>query len=313
VTAIRITLYISLFFTAFTHAQQVSFSKKIEGDNYKFHYKWLDRHKQQQSINLTFTKPALFERFRQLKPYQSEFSHKTIMHAVKKQLSKEPLNEVQAFFLQVDEKTAIKIKGINDKNVQLAYQKVKKIEQVATEQYFKKNYYQFFSSHDGELGVKIDHARVANDSIADFQQVKSIFFDEIINKNVRNITDYVLGFVQSIPYSTLESRITSSGAGFNPPAKLIFENQGDCDSKVTLAATILRVLMPEVAIVIVYIDQHAFIGVAIPASADDIALQHQGINYLLAEPTGPALFRLGELAPESELAINQGRYIAEVF
>ncbi|MFT6206387.1 MAG: hypothetical protein ACJA0T_000284, partial [Colwellia sp.] len=37
------------------------------------------------------------------------------------------------------------------------------------------------------------------------------------------------------------------------------------------------------------------------------------INYLLAEPTGPALYKLGNLAPESELAINQGRYVVEEF
>jgi hypothetical protein len=42
-------------------------------------------------------------------------------------------------------------------------------------------------------------------------------------------------------------------------------------------------------------------------------IEHQGVSYLLGEPTGPALYRLGELAPESELAVTQGRYTAEAF
>jgi hypothetical protein len=119
--------------------------------------------------------------------------------------------------------------------------------------------------------------------------------------------------VQSIPYSPLESRITSSGAGFNPPAKLLWENQGDCDSKMTLSATILRALMPRIDMVMIYIDQHALIGIAITGEAGEMTIDYQGITYLLAEPTGPALYPLGTLTPESELAVDQGRYIAEAF
>jgi len=54
-------------------------------------------------------------------------------------------------------------------------------------------------------------------------------------------------------------------------------------------------------------------GIAVPAKAGDTTLIHQGVTYLLAEPTGPALYKLGKIAPESELAIDQGRYVAEVF
>ncbi|MCI2285671.1 hypothetical protein L3081_22700 [Colwellia sp. MSW7] len=132
-------------------------------------------------------------------------------------------------------------------------------------------------------------------------------------KNIRKVTDYVLSFVQNIPYATLESRVTSSGTGFNSPAKLLWENQGDCDSKVTLTATILRALMPRIPMVMIFIDQHAFIGIATPATTGEMTIEYQGVNYLLGEPTGPGLYKLGKLAPESELAINQGRYVVEPF
>lgn len=123
----------------------------------------------------------------------------------------------------------------------------------------------------------------------------------------------MLSFVQNIPYSTLESRLTSSGAGFNPPAKLLWENQGDCDSKMALTATILRSLMPRIDMAMIYIDEHAFIGIAVPAEAGEVNIEHQEVSYLLADPTGPALYKLGSLAPESELAIDQGRYVVEEF
>jgi hypothetical protein len=305
--------YFSFFLTAFVNAKQISFSKHSEGDHYNFKYKWLDHSDQQQTMNFSLSKTALFERFRILKPYQSEFSQKTIMRALKKQLNKEPLQKVQTLFLQENDKTVIKIKGEKEKDISRAYQQIKKIETKATNKYFEKNYYQYFSTHDGEQGIKMDHVRIANKSVADLKQMKSIILDKVVVKNLRKVTNYVLAFVQSIPYSTLESHITSSGAGFNPPAKLLWENQGDCDSKVTLTATILRALMPRIDMVIIYIDQHAFMGIDIPATAGEITLNYQGITYLLAEPTGPALYKLGQLAPESELAINQKRYVAEAF
>ena len=313
VKAIIILLYLSLLLAGSTEAKQVSFTKKPQDDNFIFKYQWLDHDNQPQSMNFALTKPALFERFRMLKSYQSEFAQKTIMRTVKKQLRKKPLKGAQAFFVQENGQMVVQVKGQKDENVALAYQEVKEIEQEAIAQYFKKNYFQLFSTHEQRSGVKVNHTSIANDSVADFKVLKPIILEKVSIKNIRKVTNFVLSFVQSIPYSTLESRITSSGAGFNPPAKLLWENQGDCDSKMTLTATILRALMPRIDMAMIYIDKHAFIGIAIPADAGEMTIEHQGVNYLLGEPTGPALYKLGRLAPESELAVNQGAYVAEAF
>lgn len=302
-----------LFFTVSINAKQISFSKYLKDDHHTFNYQWLDHDNQQQSMSFSLTKAALFERFRMLKSYQGEFAQKSIMRTVRKQLKDEPLKGVQTFFVQKNGDMIIQIKGRNDEDVAQGYQKVKEIEKKASEQYFKDNYYQLFTTHDEQSGVKVNHVSIANESIADFKSLKPIILDKVSIQNVREVTNFVLSFVQTIPYSTLESRITSSGAGFNPPAKLLWENQGDCDSKMALTATILRALMPRMNMAMIYIDQHAFIGIAIPATAGEMSIEHLGVNYLLGEPTGPALYKLGELAPESELAIDQGRYIAEAF
>lgn len=309
----KILLCLFLLLTTSINAKQISFSKEPQDEHYIFNYQWLDHSDQSQTISFALTKVALFERFRMLRPYQNEFAQKTIMRTVKKRLRKQPLKGAQVLFVQQEDKIALQVKGKKDENVALAYQVVKKIEKEATEDYFDKNYYQLFNTHDDISGVKINHTNIAAASIADFKVLKPIILDKVSIKNIRKVTNYVLSFVQSIPYSTLESRITSSGAGFNPPAKLLWENQGDCDSKMTLAATILRALMPRINIAMIFIDEHAFIGIDIPANAGEITIDHQGVSYLLGEPTGPALYKLGTLAPESELAVNQGRYIAEAF
>jgi len=313
VKTIKIFLCLFLLLSCTAKAQQVSFSKELKSDHYVFKYQWLDHDKQAQSMNFSLTKPALFERFRILKAYQSKFANKSIMRAVKKQLREQPLKGAQAIFQKKNGEMVIQIKGLKDEDIALAHQKVKKIKLDAITQYYKKNYYQSFITHDQQRGVKVNHVNIANDSVADFKALKPIIMDKVAIEDIRKASNFVLSFVQSIPYSTLESRITSSGAGFNPPAKLLWENQGDCDSKMVLTTTILRALMPRINMAMIYIDQHAFIGIDVPAQAGEVTIEHQGVTYLLGEPTGPALYRLGKLAPESELAVDQGQYIIETF
>ncbi|OUR63475.1 hypothetical protein A9Q74_00930 [Colwellia sp. 39_35_sub15_T18] len=294
-------------------AKQISYAKQAQDRQYVFSYRWLDHQSQSQYISFSLSKSALFERFRMLKSYKSEFAQKSILRAIRKQLQQQPLKGAQVFFQQRNGKISIEVKGLDEKDVALAYQKIKVLEQQATDKYFKNNYYQLFTNHDEQTGVKVNHIDVANNSVADFKSLKNIILAKVSIKNIRKVSNYVLGFVQSIPYSTLESRISSSGAGFNPPAKLIWENQGDCDSKMALTATLLRALMPRIDMAMFYIEQHAFIGIAIPVQAGEMMVEHQGVKYVLAEPTGPALYPLGTLAPESELAINQGRYVVEAY
>ena len=308
-----IVLLLAFLSVTNVQAKQLSFTKKVQKDSYVFSYQWLDHSKVRQSIQFNLSKFALFERFRMLKPYQGEFAQKTILRAIKKQLRQQPLTDANVVFKQQQGKTVIQVKGVDDEKVAAAYQKINEIERKVTKKYFNKNYYQFFTTHDQQTGIKVDHVNIAQASVADFKVLKPIILDKVSIENIRKVTNFVLSFVQSIPYSTLESRMTSSGAGFNPPAKLLWENQGDCDSKMALTATILRALMPRIDMAMIYIDQHAFIGIAIPATAGEVSIKYNDVNYLLAEPTGPALYPLGTLAPESELAIDQERYVAEAF
>jgi len=313
VKIIKIVFCFCLFVISPLQAKQISYAKQAQDRQYVFSYRWLDHQSQSQDISFSLSKSALFERFRMLKSYKSEFAQKSILRAIRKQLQQQPLKGAQVFFQQRNGKISIEVKGLDEKDVALAYQKIKVLEQQATDKYFKNNYYQLFTNHDEQTGVKVNHIDVANNSVADFKSLKNIILAKVSIKNIRKVSNYVLGFVQSIPYSTLESRISSSGAGFNPPAKLIWENQGDCDSKMALTATLLRALMPRIDMAMFYIEQHAFIGIAIPVQAGEMMVEHQGVKYVLAEPTGPALYPLGTLAPESELAINQGRYVVEAY
>ena len=307
------TSLLLLFFMPSGQAQQLSFAKvKIE-QGYSFHYQWLDHTKRQQSIKFTLTQAGLFDRFRDFKTYQNSYAQKTILRRIKKHMQKNPIAGVQIFYRQQHDTFSIEARGVDKAKVSKAYQEIIKLETKLTQAYLKETYYQAFTNHEQLNGIKVDHVSIANRSVADLKSLKPIVLAKVSIQNIRKVSDYVLGFVQSIPYSTLESRLTSSGAGFNPPLQLLWENQGDCDSKMTLVAALLRALMPRIDMIFVYIDGHAFIGIDIASEAGEVTIEHEGVNYLLAEPTGPALLPLGQLAPESELAINQGHYIAQSY
>jgi len=300
-----------LLFMMTAQAQQITFEKTKIKQGYRFYYQWLDQSKTKQEISFTLAQEGLFNRFRNFKSYQNSYAQKTILRRIKKHMQRNPISGVQISYRQQHDKFSIVARGLDKDKVAKAYQQLAQLEGKITKDYLKEVYYQPFTNHEQINGIKVDHVSVANSSVADLKSLKPIILDKVSIENIRKATNYVLGFVQSIPYSPLENRLTSSGAGFNPPLQLLWENQGDCDSKMTLTAALLRALMPRIDMVFIYIEGHAFIGIDIPGQAGEVIIKHGEVNYLLAEPTGPALLPLGSLTPESELAINQGHYIAQ--
>lgn len=308
-----ILTHLLFFFTFTVSAEQLHFSKKKLTDSYQFNYQWLDHQRSRQTISFTLSNEALFNRFRNFRAYKPDFAKKAIFQEIKKQWQQSPITDIQVNFPQSKSYNSIAIAGNDQKKVQQAYKKLSQLQESCTSSYLADNYYQTFTTHDQITGIKPDHLAIANGSVSDLKVIKPLILEKVSIKNIRQVTDYVLSFIQSIPYSPLESRVSSSGAGFNTPLKLLWENQGDCDSKVTLTASLLRGLMPRISMVLVFVDQHAFIGIAIPPSGDEITITENGVTYVLAEPTGPALLPLGKLAPSSEQAIYNGHYITQVY
>ena len=306
-------LWLPLIITCNATAGQLQFDKKEQEQNFLFHYQWIDHQQQAQSISFLLPKEALFERFRQFKAYKTDLAEKYVQRAIRKQLRKEPLPGIQVYFRHQHDGTYVDIKGRDTDKVALAYAKVAKLERDYFSQHLSDSFYHRFITHDRIQGIKPDHVRIANISVEDIKPIKQLILEKVSIRNIRQVTNYILSFVQSIPYSTLESRMTSSGAGFSPPLKLLWENQGDCDSKLTLAAALLRTLMPRIKMIMVFMDQHAFLGLEIPAIADEITITDDNVTYVLAEPTGPALLKLGIIDPVSAQAIYQGQYITELY
>src|SRR5262249_14958724 len=108
---------------------------------------------------------------------------------------------------------------------------------------------------------------------------------------------HALNFVQAIPYDDLTDPRTTGGIEFAPPPAMFKLNRGDCDSKTVALAAILRTFTPGRRLLFVVLPQHVALAVDLPPQEGDAAVVHDGRNWLLLEPTGPAVVSPGQVAP----------------
>jgi len=190
--------------------------------------------------------------------------------------------------------------------------KIYEQQDLAIDRYLHKTYYSRYVSPLGEKGVKPDHVRFAKESKALMLPVAQALY-ELLPEDLtgRSHTNLLLSWLQSIPYNKLEDRITANGKGYAPPPQVILNNQGDCDSKSVLMATIMRLLLPESNMVLLLLPNHALLGIGLPKQGDDETIELDGISYTLMEPTGPALFKVGEITEQSRQYIANGQFRAE--
>jgi len=301
------------FFPALLTAKQLKFSKTTTDEQVQFNYQWLDQTQQRQSLSFAIDKTQIFNRFRNFKSYKAMQARRYINQQLKKALTRDPIADVRINFSRRGNNLQMEIKGENQSAVDHAQHTIASLENELMQQHLAKNFYTQFVNYDNNNAIKPDHVRFAQASVHDFKALKPLILDSVSILNVRKVTDYVLSFVQSIPYATLESRVTSTGVGFNPPLQTLWQNQGDCDSKVTLTAAMLRALMPRIKIQLIFIDNHALIAINMPSQGDELTISVDGLDYILAEPTGPAMMHVGALSADAEFAIRNGRYYAEAF
>lgn len=172
--------------------------------------------------------------------------------------------------------------------------------------WLKLHYFQPFTAPDGAAAIKQDHVRIALESRSELaplaEQLKQQGSTETEAR--QKTTAHMLDFVQAIPYQLLDSQSGRQGKGFLSPRQVLEQNQGDCDSKVTLMTAMLAQLFPELKQAMVFVPGHALLGVALPAKPGEATLSWEGETYLLMEPTGPAQLAMGQLAPTSKTFID---------
>ncbi|WP_141096220.1 transglutaminase-like domain-containing protein [Lacimicrobium sp. SS2-24] len=293
--------------------EQLSFDKAESDTQIQLRYRWRDHDELEQQLSFTFDKQQVNEQFQKLLSYQPHIAQRHVMVAMQKAAQQVDPREARISIRKIGEEIGFEVRSRKRKHLEHWQDKLSTLQQQAFDDYLQENYYAHFTDHFGKKGVKPDHIRYAKESVATLLPAANALYAKLKdNSQARAYVNMLLSWLQTIPYNPLESRLVSDGSGYLPPAEVLITNHGDCDSKTVVAAALLRSMLPTVKVAIIYLPNHALLGVQLAHGGKDHTLRLDGSTYLLAEPTGPALLPAGQIADQSLAAIQGGMYSFEI-
>lgn len=312
ISLLRWWLFCFMFAATGAIAEQTAFKKNTAGGQTTYQYKWLDAQDRTQSVSFALDNKKLAAGPREQKNYRPELAMRYVtveLLNVARQFNPKDAN-IQ--IRQQGDKVSIKVKSRNKEKLAAIQGQLAQAKEKAFNDYLHQHYYTRYRTSFNQEAIKPDHIRYINEMTGTLIPLSQAFYEKVdAQADAREYFNILLSWVQSIPYDALDNRAQSNGSGFAPPAQLLAENRGDCDSKSVLTASIARAFLPDTAMVLVLLPDHALLGIALTPRKDERTIKADGKTYVLIEPTGPALYEVGEIAPTSEFAVAQKKYTLE--
>jgi len=317
-TLIQSSLLLLTLISTQTFSQQLFFNKDRVGNTTQLSYKWEDADSKIYELNFQLKTKNINSDFRHFKALTTSRLQNYSVKKLKQAIAKMDPRKGSVKIKQTYNGVGFEFKSTSREWMEEQSTKLKKIYDLSLEEYLYDEYYIEFQpigyrGTQSNKTYKPDHVRFAAESSSSLMPIIDELKQKFPNANARVVAEFLLSWIQTIPYNTLESRTQSNGAGFSPPLKVLAENKGDCDSKVTLMASILKTMYPELNIAIIYVPEHALIGLNVAHLDTDYKIQIDELDYILAEPTGPGLIKFADIDEQSKRFIDSGMYQVENF
>lgn len=293
------------------HGKQLAFQKTKLGTDIEFQYRWIDNAELTSEIEFKLSAKKL--NTKNHKRFVPDLAQQYVYIELHKEARKIDPREARVQISKLGQDIQINVKSRSDKLLSKWRQSMAKSQNKAFDQYLDDNYYSRFQSYLGQEAVKPDHLRYINENKASLLPIAQAIYEMVPeNSDSREYISLLLSWVQSIPYDELQDRMTSNGAGYLPPLTVIANNIGDCDSKSVLMASLVRALLPDIQMVMVYLPNHALLGIKLPFRATEKTYEIEGVDYTLMEPTGPATLPLSEISNRSARDLASRMFTHEV-
>jgi transglutaminase-like putative cysteine protease len=160
-------------------------------------------------------------------------------------------------------------------------------------------YNQLYYVRDPQLDLlRVDYRRVAKEAAQRLRPLARAIAAQA-GQSARQRLTLALALLQTIPYDRLTDRDVADGTGFATPIEMLHLNRGDCDSKATALAALMRTLAPEVRTAMILLPGHAVLAAEIPTEPGDRVIELRDDKFVLMEPAGPARTPVGEIADSS--------------
>ena len=302
-----------IFFSRIAHSEQLKYKKTKTDTGVSFSYEWLDNDNTRQSISFELPNSALREAPSRQANYKPKIAQRYIIVALTEEAKKIDPKVARVKITPKRESIDIQVTGSDEAKVEEILSKLKAIQQQEYDKYLRDHYFTRFTTLFNQKAVKPDHVRYVAESVKPLVAASQAFYEKVASQSdSRAYFSLILSWLQSIPYDTLEDRVASNGSGYAPPVSLLMQNLGDCDSKAVLASSMVRAFLPSTKMIMVFLPNHALLGIALTPMADERTIEHEGNTYVLYDPTGPALIPFGQVSEDTERNIVTGRYQVEV-
>lgn len=267
----------------------------------------IEHKNQQYSLQFELPTTVLNDHFRDFRRYQPQFLEQYLWRDIQQHASRYPQLTVQAG--PISQRLQFKVKGQNSKDISKLTQELQQLIQQRQHEYLAAAYYHRQRFPDGRDYIIPDHLRMLQHSLSALTPVSNAIQQLMPETTSRELSAFLLSWLQQLPYADLSDRAISAGTSFNPPLTILRDNRGDCDSKAVLMAALFNSLLPDKKLVIIYLPEHAMLGIEMPAEPNDETITLDGITYVLADPTGPAALSPGQISPDYRM-YTRNRFVA---
>ncbi|MDA6066673.1 hypothetical protein [Idiomarina abyssalis] len=277
-----------------------------------FSYQWRDFNDSQQSFDFQVDKREFLQPLKRYRGFNLERSQRELTHQLNRYIRQQQWQGIQARLTPRQQSVELVTANSRTQEKQAQLNEYKRLlREYYNERwndYLEANFYRQLTLPPGEQGIIPDHPAIASEMTAVLRPLIQAIGEQLGNNTQRNYINYIASFIQQIPYNDLSSKLDSRGDGFVPPNQLLYYNQGDCDSKVTLMSSVIKEIIETPKMAIIYLPNHAVFGISISSRSDDISVKHNGVNYILVDVTGPAAMPLGQVGGETEFQVNTEQY-----
>lgn len=292
-----------LWLSPVSGAASMQLQRSQTDEELQFHYQWRQRgHLEQFGFNIP--QQSMQQHMQGFRRYSAKLANTYMRQALMQQASE--LSSVQVHLLPGTTTIDYHIKTPDPTLLQQSQLQLDAAMQQAHQRYLERIYHTKWQLHPRRQVIMVDHQRIMQQSMPDLMPIAMSLQQKFPYTTTRELSQFLLDWIQRIPYQQLTDRSASGGEGFSPPLRLIQQHQGDCDSKAVLMAALLKLLVPDVRLAIIYLPNHAVLGIGMQANGDDLKLELDGQHYVLADPTGPALQPVGYLSSRYRMHLQPG-------
>ncbi|WP_404400217.1 transglutaminase-like domain-containing protein [Idiomarina seosinensis] len=295
-------------------AQQISFDKQSQDETLQLNYQWQDTGGTKHSVQFGINKSKFLDSLARFRNYERKRANRELAHQLNRYIKQQRWRGVNVQLSPRQRSISITPRSAtSNKQSETFRQQTQKLKAYYVQQwheYLQANHYRRLQLPFTTGGIIPDAVSIAELQRPLLNDLVSQLGEILKNNSRRNYTNLVGQFIQSIPYNALQDGIDNRGDGFLPPNQVLFYNQGDCDSKASLMAAVLRTIMPQQKMAIIYLPGHALFAVQMPPKDNDATVTVDGTTMVLMEVAGPSLMAAGTIAVDSQFYIDSGQFTA---